>query len=103
MVSGATPGRCPWLPAALLLAAACTAERDPGAYFAPADETLTRHALPSFEEFRERTRVKGQTRELYLVEGDFPITSVGELRAFYDQRVVARLPKSAVKLTPTVG
>lgn len=72
-------------------------------YYAPTDEPLEQHEVPTFEEFRAASLVDGVADELYLVEWDYPIHGEVELRAYYDARFNSKLSKSAVKLTPETG
>lgn len=55
---------------------------------------LTQHALPTFEEFRDRVRNDSVEYELYMVEGDIPLRSEAELRAYYDELVAGYEQKS---------
>lgn len=72
-------------------------------YFAPTDEPLEAHDIPTFEAFKASAAVPEAAGDLYLVEWDFPIHGEGELRAYYDARFNSKLSKSAVKLTPNSG
>ena len=88
------------LPLALGAAAACQQAPLPGeAYSAPADPSLERRRVPSFDEWRRSSEVKKLKDDLYLVEWDIPIRGEPNLRRYYEQRFLRNGPKSAVKQT----
>ena len=59
---------------------------------------LQDHPVPTFEAFRESSRVREVAGELYMVEMDLPIHSSDQLRAYYDAVVGGQRPKLAAGL-----
>jgi hypothetical protein len=73
--------------------AACSAEDGPTVIVQPDNGA---QALPSFEEFKQKSARTIEGRTIYIVEWDLALQNEQELRAYYDELARGSMPKGAV-------